>query len=61
MKDGMTKWTKSHALTPKLTHDFKCTWYESKTMLEMMLEKNVYVINLKCSLVVDIFRFLWIM
>jgi hypothetical protein len=39
MKDGMTKWAKSHALAPKFAHDLKCTQYESKTMLEMMLEK----------------------
>jgi hypothetical protein len=37
MKDGMTKWAKTHALAPKLAHDLKCTQYE--TMLEIMLEK----------------------
>jgi hypothetical protein len=40
MKDGMTTWAKSHALAPKLAHDFKCTQYESKTMLKMMLGKK---------------------
>ncbi len=48
---------KKPCTSPKLTHDLKCTQYESKTMLKMMLEKNGYAINVKCSFVVDIFRF----
>jgi hypothetical protein len=31
---------KSHALGPRLAHDFKHAQYESKAILKMMLEKE---------------------
>jgi len=56
-KNGMTKWAKSYAPTPKPTQDM---WCESKAILKMILKKNGHAIYLKCFLKINLISSLWI-